>query len=71
MERAVVEGALEAVRKDNSRLQGEVGALRSTLRRGDTIDEAPVVPAEPVVEEAQPKGKKGKSAESSSAGGKD
>jgi len=33
MERAVVEGALEAARKDNSRLQGEVGALRSTLRR--------------------------------------
>ena len=32
-ERAVVEGALEAARKDNSRLQGEVGALRSTLRR--------------------------------------
>src|SRR4029077_18938764 len=34
MERAVVEGALEAARKDNSRLQSEVGALRSTLRRG-------------------------------------
>ena len=34
MERAVVEGALEAARKDNSRLQSEVAALRSTLRRG-------------------------------------
>ena len=30
MERAVVEGALEAARKDNSRLQSEVAALRST-----------------------------------------
>ncbi|MBV9556112.1 MAG: hypothetical protein JO254_03455 [Pseudolabrys sp.] len=36
MERAVVEGALEAARKDNSRLQSEVGALRSSLRRGVT-----------------------------------
>ena len=71
MERAVVEGALEAARKDNSRLQGEVGALRSTLRRGVALDEAPVAPAEPAVEEAHPKGKKGKSAESSPAGGKD
>ncbi|MDO9439315.1 MAG: hypothetical protein Q7T73_00345, partial [Beijerinckiaceae bacterium] len=34
MERSVVEGALEAARKDNSRLQSEVAALRSTLRRG-------------------------------------
>lgn len=34
MERAVVEGALEAVRKDNSRLQSEVASLRSTVRRG-------------------------------------
>ncbi len=41
MERAVVEGALEAARKDGSRLQGEVATLRATLRRGGTID-APV-----------------------------
>jgi len=50
MERAVVEGALEAARKDNSRLQGEVAALRSTLRRGGPL--APVVP-EPEPEPAQ------------------
>ena len=44
MERAVVEGALEAARKDNSRLQSEVGALRSTLRRGTPlVDETPAV----------------------------
>jgi crescentin len=46
MERAVVEGALEAARKDNSRLQGEVAALRSTLRRGVPFEEMPVPPAE-------------------------
>jgi crescentin len=40
IERAVVEGALEAARKDNSRLQSEVGALRSTLRRGIPLDES-------------------------------
>ena len=38
MERAVVEGALEAARKDNSRLQSEVAALRAALRRGAPID---------------------------------
>jgi hypothetical protein len=50
MERAVVEGALEAARKDNSRLQSEVAALRSTLRRGAPL--APIAP-EPEVEAAQ------------------
>jgi hypothetical protein len=44
----VVEGALEAARKDNSRLQSEVAALRSTLRRGAPLDEAPVAPTEAV-----------------------
>jgi crescentin len=38
MERAVVEGALEAARKDNSRLQSEVAALRTALRRGVPLD---------------------------------
>lgn len=38
MERAVVEGALEAARKDNSRLQSEVAALRAALRRGAPLD---------------------------------
>ncbi len=42
MERAVIEGALEAARKDNSRLQSEVAALRSALRRGAPLEEAPV-----------------------------
>jgi crescentin len=68
MERAVVEGALEAARKDNSRLQSEVAALRSTLRRGVAFDDAPVAPAEPANDEAplklELKGKKGKSEES-------
>ena len=44
MERAVVEGALEAARKDNSRLQSEVAALRSTLRRGLPLERATVAP---------------------------
>jgi len=58
MERAVVEGALEAARKDNSRLQSEVGALRSTLRRGVPLDEAPVAPTEAANDESPAKGKK-------------
>lgn len=63
MERAVVEGALEAARKDNSRLQSEVVALRSTLRRS-LVEEPPVAEIatdvaralypEPMVEEAKP-----------------
>src|SRR5581483_564157 len=54
MERAGVEGALEAARKDNSRLQSEVGALRTAVRRGVPYQEAAVVPAQPAaaVEEA-------------------
>jgi crescentin len=63
MERAVVEGALEAARKDNSRLQGEVGALRSTLRRGVPLDELPVPPTEAANDEAPLKGTRGKAAE--------
>ena len=58
MERAVVEGALEAARKDNSRLQSEVAALRSTLRRGAPLDDAPVLPAEAANDEAPSKGKR-------------
>ena len=60
MERAVIEGALEAARKDNSRLQSEVAALRSTLRRGLPFDEAPMAPNEPANDEAAPKTRKGK-----------
>ena len=63
MERAVAEGALEGARKDNSRLQSEVAALRSTLRRGVPLDDAPVAPIEPANDEASAKGKKGKNAE--------
>ena len=70
MERAVVEGALEAARKDNSRLQSEVAALRSTLRRGAPLDDMPVPPAEAANDEAPPKGKRAKSTELSEAGGK-
>ncbi|HZP76373.1 MAG TPA: hypothetical protein VFB45_09550 [Pseudolabrys sp.] len=41
MERAVAEGALEAARKDGSRMQAEVAALRSALRRGLPLAETP------------------------------
>jgi chromosome segregation ATPase len=44
MDRAVAEGALEATRKDNARLQREVTALQAALRRGNLGDEAPLVP---------------------------
>jgi len=42
LERAVVEGALEGARKDNARLQHELSALRSSIRRGVAPDDAPV-----------------------------
>jgi chromosome segregation ATPase len=72
MERAVVEGALEAARKDNFRLQSEVAALRSTLRRGAPLEETPVPPVEAANDEAPPKSKKGRNADHShaEAGGK-
>ena len=63
MDRAVAEGALEAARKDNARLQSEVAALRSALRRGAPLDEVPVVPSEPANDEAPAKAKKGKDTE--------
>jgi crescentin len=59
MERAVIEGALEAARKDNSRLQSEVAALRSALRRGLPFDEAPMAPNEPANDEAAQRPRKG------------
>jgi hypothetical protein len=62
MERAVVEGALEAARKDNFRLQGEVAALRSTLRRGAPLDEPPVTPIEAANDEV-PRAKRVKNVE--------
>jgi crescentin len=57
MERAVVEGALEAARKDNSRLQSEVAALRAALRRG-----VPLENSMPAAEEA-PRPRKAKNGE--------
>jgi chromosome segregation ATPase len=51
MERAVVEGALEATRRDNARLQGEVTNLRSILRRGVPADESQMRPDEPANDE--------------------
>jgi crescentin len=63
MDRAVAKGALEAARKDNARLQSEVAALRSALRRGAPLDEAPVAPSEPANDEAPAKAKKGKDTE--------
>ena len=67
MKRAVVEGALEAARKDNSRLQSEVGALRSTLRRGAPLEEAAA--SAPAAEEA-PKSRRGKTADTAEPIGK-
>ncbi len=59
----MIEGALEATRKDNSRLQSEVASLRSVLRRGMSLDDAPVAPDEPANDEASIKAKIGKNAE--------
>lgn len=70
MERAVVEGALEAARKDNSRLQSEVGALRSTLRRGAPLDDIPIPPAEAANDETPSAARRGKTGQLSEAGGK-
>jgi crescentin len=70
MERAVVEGALEAARKDNSRLQSEVGALRSTLRRGAPLDDIPIPPAEAANDETPLAARRGKTGQLSEAGGK-
>lgn len=65
MEHAMIEGALEATRKDNARLQSEVASLRSILRRGMALDDAPVAPDEAANDESSVKGKAaGKSAES-------
>jgi len=62
MEHAVVDGALEAARKDSSRLQSEVAALRSSLRRGVALDDVQLAPSEAANDEALANGKKGKSA---------
>ena len=59
----MIEGALEATRKDNSRLQSEVASLRSVLRRGMSLDDTPVAPDEPANDEASVKAKIGKNAE--------
>ncbi len=49
LERAVIEGALEAARKDNARLQSEMSALRAAVRRGPVPEAedalAPSMPA--------------------------
>ena len=66
----MVEGALEAARKDDSRLQSEVAALRSTLRRGAPLDDAQVPPAEAGNDEAPSKGKRVKEGPQAKAGGK-
>jgi len=68
MERAAVEGALEAARKDNSRLQSEAAALRSTLRRRMPLDDSPIPPAEAANDEAPPR--RGKNSQLSEASGK-
>ena len=52
LERAVVEGALEAARGDNARLRSELAGLRMSVRRGIAFDDAPMAPAaEPVQED--------------------
>ncbi len=50
LERAVIEGALEAARKDNARLQSEVTAMRSALRRGLPVEDT-LAPSEPANED--------------------
>ena len=44
MDRSVAEGALEATRKDNARLQREVASLETSLRRGPEVDKPELVP---------------------------
>ena len=52
LERAVVEGALEAARGDNTRLRTELAGLRLSVRRGIAFDDAPMAPAaEPMQDE--------------------
>lgn len=52
LERAVVEGALEAARSDNARLRSDAANLRLSARRGIASDEAPMAPAAEPVREA-------------------
>ena len=58
MERAVVEGALEAARKDNARLQDEGAGLRSSVRRVKQNDEPLVAPDQPANDQARGAGTK-------------
>ena len=69
MERAVIEGALEAARKDNARLQHEVAGLRSTLRRGLPFTE-PLPANEADTSEAMSRPKRGKEPASAAASNK-
>ena len=69
MERAVVEGALEAARKDNTRLQHEVASLRSTLRRGVPFSEPPAA-HEPDTAETTARPRRGKEPASAAANNK-
>jgi crescentin len=69
MERAVVEGALEAARKDNSRLQHEVAGLRSTLRRGAPLEELLSRSDDDEGDETPARGKRSKGAEPAAAAG--
>jgi crescentin len=66
-ERAVVEGALEAARKDNSRLQSEVAALRSALRRGIPLEHVTVALSEAANEDAPEPAAKEKKAQAQPA----
>ncbi len=50
LERAVIEGALEAARKDNARLQSELSAMRSALRRGAPVEDT-LAPSRPANED--------------------
>ncbi len=58
MERAMVDGALEAARKDNARLQDEGAGLRSNVRRVKQNDEPLVAPDEPANDQARGTGTK-------------
>ena len=69
MERAVVEGALEAARKDNSPLQKELVGLRSTQRGGRPLEEAPATSKDTESPDTIGSAKRGKGAELTAAVG--
>jgi crescentin len=69
MERAVVEGALKAARKDNSRLQQEVAGLRLMRRHRTPLEEASATSKDTESFDTISSAKRGKGAEPAAAVG--